>query len=59
MGKLTTKEAEALHKEGLLTDDALKEMQDSGLVGRRARNERRVMKNKRGNSTTLLSWIIS
>ena len=47
MGKLTTKEAEALHKEGLLTDEALKEMQDTGLVGRRARNERRVMKNKK------------
>ena len=38
MGKLTTKEAEALHKEGLLTDEALQEMQDTGLVGRRARN---------------------
>ena len=46
MGKLTTKEAENLHKEGLLTDETLKEMQDTGLVGRRARNERRVIKNK-------------
>jgi len=52
MGKLTTKEAEALHKEGLLTDEALKEMQDTGLVGRRARNERRVMKNKKGGYVT-------
>ena len=38
MGKLTTKEAEALHKEGLLTDEALKEMQEvlekhKGLLG--------------------------
>lgn len=52
MGKLTTKEAEALHKDGLLTDEALKEMQDTGLVGRRARNERRVMKNKKGGFVT-------
>ena len=52
MGKLTTKEAEKLHKEGLLTDETLKEMQNTGLVGRRARNERRVMKNKNGGYVT-------
>ena len=52
MGKLTTKEAENLHKEGLLTDETLKEMQNTGLVGRRARNERRVMKNKNGGYVT-------
>ena len=52
MGTLTTKEAENLHKEGLLTDETLKEMQDTGLVGRRARNERRVIKNKNGGYVT-------
>ena len=52
MGKLTTKEAENLHKEGLLTDETLKEMQDTGLVGRRTRNERRVIKNKNGGYVT-------
>ena len=52
MGKLTTKEAENLHKEGLLTDETLREMQNTGLVGRRARNERRVMKNKNGGYVT-------
>ena len=31
MGKLTTKEAENLHKEGLITDETLKEMQNTGL----------------------------
>ena len=52
MGKLTTKEAENLHKEGLITDETLKEMQNTGLVGRRARNERRVIKNKNGGYVT-------
>ena len=41
MGKLTTKEAEQLKKEGLLTDEALNEMQEAGLVGRRSTNERK------------------
>lgn len=49
MGKLTTKEAEQLKKEGLLTDDAINEMQDLGLVGRKSRGERRVMKTKTGS----------
>jgi len=48
MGKLTTKEAEKLKKEGLLTDEAIDEMQDLGLVGRKSRGERRVMKTKEG-----------
>lgn len=52
MGKLTTKEAENLHKEGLITDETLKEMQNTGLVGRRTRNERRVIKNKNGGYVT-------
>ena len=52
MGKLTTKEAEQLKKEGLLTDEAFNEMQEAGLVGRRSRNERRVMKSKAGSWVT-------
>ncbi len=49
MGKLTTKEAETLREVGLLTDEAVNEMQELGLVGKRSRGERRVMKTKKGS----------
>jgi hypothetical protein len=49
MGKLTTKEAESLKNVGLLTDEVVAEMQDLGLVGKRAKSERRVMKTKKGS----------
>ena len=44
MGKLTKKEAEQLQNEGILTDEAVNEMQDLGLVGRKSRGTKRVMK---------------
>jgi hypothetical protein len=53
MGKLTVNEAEDLKKKGLLDNKALKEMQDNGLVGTRARNsERKVMKTSKGSYVT-------
>tara|TARA_R100000781_G_C4051138_1_gene117602 strand:- start:321 stop:599 length:279 start_codon:yes stop_codon:yes gene_type:complete len=51
MGKLTIAEADELLKKGRLTEDTLKEMQKEGLVGRRPRGERRVMKTKNGYVT--------
>ena len=48
MGKLTVAEAEQLKKEGVLSDVAIKEMQDSGLVSSRKRNTRRYMKTANG-----------
>ena len=48
MGKLTVAEAEQLRKEGVLSDMAIKEMQDSGLVSSRKRNTRRYMKTANG-----------
>ena len=48
MGKLTVAEAEQLRKEGVLSDIAIKEMQDSGLVSSRKRNTRRYMKTANG-----------
>tara|TARA_B100001142_G_scaffold319850_1_gene363905 strand:- start:332 stop:607 length:276 start_codon:yes stop_codon:yes gene_type:complete len=52
MAKLTIAEAESLHKEGVLSDAALKEMQDKGLVSTRTRNEKRVMKTSEGTHVT-------
>jgi len=49
MGKLTIAEAEQLEKEGVLSQKAIKEMQDSGLVSTRKRNTRRYMKTADGN----------
>lgn len=49
MGKLTVAEAEQLQKEGVLSQKAIKEMQDSGLVSTRKRNTRRYMKTAEGN----------
>ena len=43
MGKLTVAEAEQLEKQGVLSNKAIKEMQDSGLVSTRKRNTRRYM----------------
>tara|TARA_R100000742_G_C4268010_1_gene86297 strand:- start:646 stop:918 length:273 start_codon:yes stop_codon:yes gene_type:complete len=51
MGKLTKKEAEQLQKEGILTDEAMNEMEDLGLVGRKSRGTKRVMKAKNN------SWV--
>ena len=51
MGKLTKKEAEQLQNEGILTDEAVEEMQDLGLVGRKSRGTKRVMKSKNN------SWV--
>ena len=44
MGRLTIEEVENMKKAGVLTDEAVKEMQDSGLVGSRKRGTRRFMK---------------
>jgi hypothetical protein len=53
MGKITMKEAHELHEKGLLDDKALKEMQNSGMVGTRTRSsERRVMKTSKGAYVT-------
>ena len=49
MGKLTVAEAERLQKEGILSKDAVKEMQDSGLVSSRKRGTKRYMKTADGN----------
>jgi len=48
MGKLTVAEAEQLQREGVLSESAIKEMQDSGLVSSRQRNTRRYMKTANG-----------
>jgi hypothetical protein len=48
MGKLTVAEAEQLEKQGVLSNKAIKEMQDSGLVSTRKRNTRRYMKTANG-----------
>tara|TARA_R100001530_G_C4291083_1_gene148025 strand:+ start:263 stop:529 length:267 start_codon:yes stop_codon:yes gene_type:complete len=52
MGKLTVKEAEALQKEGVLTEASVQEMQDKGLVSSRQRNSRRYMKTAGGGFVT-------
>ena len=52
MGKLTVKEAEQLKKEGLLTDETFEEMQKTGMVGRKARGTRKVMKTKNNSYVT-------
>ena len=53
MGKITMKEATELHKKGLLDDEALKEMQNSDMVGTRTRNsEARVIKTGAGTYVT-------
>tara|TARA_X000001382_G_scaffold119911_1_gene101063 strand:- start:1335 stop:1613 length:279 start_codon:yes stop_codon:yes gene_type:complete len=53
MGKITMKEAHDLHEKGLLDDKALKEMQNSGMVGTRTRHsERRVIKTSKGTYVT-------
>tara|TARA_R110002020_G_scaffold175963_1_gene367950 strand:+ start:435 stop:713 length:279 start_codon:yes stop_codon:yes gene_type:complete len=48
MGKLTVAEAEQLAEQGVLSNKAIKEMQDSGLVSTRKRNTRRYMKTANG-----------
>ena len=52
MGKLTRKEAEELHKIGRLYDETMEVLENEGLVSRRARGVRRVMKTKNGNYVT-------
>ena len=52
MGKLTRKEAEELHKIGKLDDETMKVLENEGLVSRRARGVRRVMKTKNGSYVT-------
>ena len=52
MGKLTRKEAEELHKIGRLDDKTMEVLENEGLVSRRARGVRRVMKTKNGNYVT-------
>ena len=52
MGKLTRKEAEELHKIGRLDDETMEVLENEGLVSRRARGVRRVMKTKNGNYVT-------
>ena len=49
MGKLTIAETEALQKSGVLSTEAVKEMQDKGLVSTRRRNSRKYMKTSNGN----------
>tara|TARA_Y100000588_G_C13401791_1_gene563564 strand:+ start:131 stop:415 length:285 start_codon:yes stop_codon:yes gene_type:complete len=44
MGRLTMEEVEQMKKSGVLTDEAIKDMQDKGLVGSRKRGNRRFMK---------------
>ena len=44
MGRLTIDEVDKMKEAGVLTDKAVKEMQDSGLVGSRKRGTRRFMK---------------
>ena len=48
MGKITVSEAEQLRKDGVLSNDAIAEMQKSGLVGIRKRGTRRYMKTANG-----------
>ena len=52
MGKLTRKEAEELHKIGRLDDETMEVLENEGLVSRRARGDRRVMKTKNGSYVT-------
>jgi|TARA_R100000789_G_scaffold83498_1_gene79013 hypothetical protein len=49
MGKLTIAETEALQEAGVLSTEAVKEMQDKGLVSTRRRSSRRYMKTSNGN----------
>ena len=44
MGRLTIDEVDKMKEAGVLTDKAVKEMQNSGLVGSRKRGTRRFMK---------------
>jgi len=44
MGRLTIQEVEQMKKSGVLTDEAVKDMQNKGLVGSRKRGTRRFMK---------------
>jgi|TARA_R110000824_G_scaffold43979_5_gene128357 hypothetical protein len=48
MGKLTLNDANALIEKGVLTEDSLKEMQETGMVSSRARNPKRFMKTADG-----------
>ena len=44
MGRLTIEEVEQMKNSGVLTDEAVKDMQDKGLVGSRKRGTRRFLK---------------
>ena len=52
MGKLTRKEAEDLHKLGTLDDETMEVLENEGVVARRARGQRRVMKTKNNSYVT-------
>lgn len=52
MGKLTLNDANALIEKGVLTEDSLKEMQETGMVSSRARNPKRYMKTQDGKEVS-------
>tara|TARA_Y100000310_G_C20527532_1_gene736808 strand:- start:689 stop:973 length:285 start_codon:yes stop_codon:yes gene_type:complete len=52
MGRLTIQEVEQMKKSGVLTDEAVKDMQDKGLVGSRKRGTRRFLKKTGLNNGT-------
>jgi|TARA_R110000824_G_scaffold19972_6_gene76222 hypothetical protein len=52
MGKLTLNDATALIDKGVLTEESLKEMQETGMVSSRARNPKRYMKTQDGKEVS-------
>ena len=49
MGKLTVAETEALKSAGVLSNKAIEEMRDKGLVSTRRKNNKKFMKTSNGN----------
>ena len=52
MGKLTLNDATALIDKGVLTEESLKEMKETGMVSSRARNPKRYMKTQDGKEVS-------
>ena len=56
MGKITNKDADALQKSGILSEAALKEMQEKGLVSKTRKSIKRFFKTASGNNVQYMHY---
>ena len=56
MGKITTKDADSLKKSGILSEAALKEMQDKGLVSKNKSSVKKFFKTSDGTNVQFMHY---